>query len=167
MILKINEQRLIPEAETDRSIYTHNGHLDMDQVVERFAQFMHREYRRETSSIVEVEGRLIFLAYLRPLLNGSGNYYVEAQTRGNTRMDIVVAYGNEQFIVELKIWRGEQYEEEGLDQLIGYLKAQGEKKGYLVSFCDLRQKPREGGTFERGGVVIHEVIVAYKDQDAI
>jgi hypothetical protein len=33
----------------------------------------------------------------------------EPRTRSNRRMDVVVFYGREKFIVELKIWRGEKY----------------------------------------------------------
>jgi len=147
----------------DQSVYINNGVLKMDIVIERFAELMHKEYRRETGSIVEVEGRLFFLCYLHPIINGAGHYYVEVQTRNNTRMDIVVTFGAEVFIVELKIWHGEEYEKDAYDQLAGYIKSQGEKKGYLISFCDLKKKPREGRNFIHNNVEIHETIVAYRD----
>ena len=135
----------------------------MNIVIERFAELMHREYRRETSSLVEVEGRLLFLAYLRPIINGVGHYYVEVQTRNNTRMDVVVTFGKQVFIVELKVWHGEEREKDAYDQLAGYVKSQGELTGYLISFCDLQKQPREGRTFTLNGVEIHETIIAYKD----
>lgn len=50
-----------------------------------------------------------------------GNFYVEAQTRDHKRMDVVVDYLGEQFIIELKIWRGEEYNLKGENQLCGYL----------------------------------------------
>jgi len=124
---------------------------------------MRREYRRETGSIVEVEGRLFFLCYLRPIINGGGHYYVEVQTRNNTRMDVVVTFGNQVFIVELKVWHGRQYESNAYDQLAGYVKSQGQTTGYLISFCDLQKQPREGRTFTHDGIKIHETIIAYKD----
>ena len=147
----------------DQSVYIHNNILYMDVVIERFAELMHREYRRETSSLVEVEGRLLFLAYLRPIINGAGHYYVEVQTRNNTRMDVVVTFGNQVFIVELKVWHGEHYESNAYDQLAGYVKSQGESTGYLISFCDLKKIPREGKTVTRDGIEIHETIIAYND----
>jgi len=147
----------------DQTVYIRNGVLKMDIVIERFAELMHREYRRETGSIVEVEGRLFFLCYLHPIINGDGHYYVEVQTRNNTRMDIVVTFGNQVFIVELKVWHGERYESNAYDQLAGYVKSQGQSTGYLISFCDLRKQPREGRTFTHDGVEIHETIIAYKD----
>ena len=33
-----------------------------------------------------------------------------------------VTYGHKEYVVELKIWRGEKYAEHGRDQLAGYLK---------------------------------------------
>ena len=147
----------------DQSVYINNGVLKMDIVIERFAELMHREYRRETGSIIEVEGRLFFLCYLRPIINGAGHYYVEVQTRNNTRMDVVVTFGKQEFIVELKVWHGEQHESNAYDQLAGYVKSQSQTKGYLISFCDLRKQPREGRTFTLNGIEIHETIVAYND----
>lgn len=42
---------------------------------------------------------------LKPIVNGVGNYYIEAQTRDERRTDVIVDYLGEQFVVELKIWR--------------------------------------------------------------
>lgn len=39
--------------------------------------------------------------------------YVEAETRGRERMDLVIDYRGEQFVVELKVWRGNAYNERG------------------------------------------------------
>jgi hypothetical protein len=154
----------IPSTGEDQSGYVEGGRLDMGKVLDRFAQFMHREYRREAGSLVEAQGRLLFLAYLRPVINGAGHYFVEAETRANTRMDVVVAYGKEVFIVELKIWHGKSHERDAIGQLAGYVQSQGQAKGYLVSFCDLKKAPRAGGVFQHAGVEIHESIVAYKDE---
>ncbi|WP_442871523.1 NERD domain-containing protein [Anaerosporobacter sp.] len=58
-----------------------------------------------------------FLAYLKPILNGKGFYFVEPQTRENQRLDVVVIYNNHKYVVELKIWNGEKYHEKGREQL--------------------------------------------------
>ena len=68
---------------------------------------MREEYRESTVPFLEKEGRLLFLTFLKPIINGVGFYYVEPQTRDNRRMDLVVTYERQEFIVELKIWRGE------------------------------------------------------------
>ncbi len=47
---------------------------------------------------------------------------------------MIVDYLGEQFIVELKIWRGNEYNERGEQQLADYLDDYHQKKGYLLSF---------------------------------
>ena len=43
-------------------------------------------------------------------------------------MDIVVDFGSEQFIIELKLWKGEASHEKAYEQLAGYMdsKASGQ-----------------------------------------
>ena len=52
-------------------------------------QIQYNSFVYEKGILSEHEGRLIFLAYLKPLLNGKGFSFVEPQTRQNKRMDIV------------------------------------------------------------------------------
>ena len=107
---------------------------------------------------------MLFLSFLRPIINGTGHYAVEPQTRQNTRMDIQVFYGNEEFIIELKLWRGEKYETKAYDQLTGSLEARGVRTGYLLSFCDNKEAPRShtDGVIMHNGFKIYEVVVAYR-----
>lgn len=49
-------------------------------------------------------------------------------------MDIVVDYHGEQFIIELKVWRGNAYHERGEKQLSDYLDYFHLKKGYMLSY---------------------------------
>ncbi len=114
--------------------YVQNGKLNMEHVVTRFRDLMHEEYRESTEPFLEKEGRLLFLTFLKPIINGIGFYYVEPQTRDNRRMDLVVTYDKQEYIVELKIWHGDKYEELGRDQLSGYLATRGMDEGYLVTF---------------------------------
>ena len=46
---------------------------------------------------------------MNPIINGKGNYYVEARTRDLRRPDVIIDYGGQQHVIELKIWRGEEY----------------------------------------------------------
>ena len=50
------------------------------------------------------------------------------------RTDVIVDYLGEQFIIELKIWRGNAYNERGETQLADYLNYYHLKKGYMLSF---------------------------------
>ena len=49
----------------------------------------------------------------------------------------------EQFVIELKIWRGNEYNERGERQLAEYLEYFHQKKGYLLSF-NLKKKKEIG-----------------------
>ena len=106
------------------------------------------------------QGRLLFLTFIKTIINGTGFYYVEPQTRDNRRMDLVVNYGKEEFVVELKIWRGGKYEERGRDQLAGYLATRGLTEGYLVTFdFSKNRQATEPQWLEVNGKRIFEVII--------
>ena len=140
--------------------YVRNGHLNMEHVVTRFRDLMHEEYRESTVPFLEKEGRLLFLTFLKPIINGIGFYYVEPETRDNRRMDLVVNYGREEFIVELKIWRGDKYEQTGREQLSEYLAARGLEEGYLVTFDFSKNKrDAEPAWVEVNGKRVFEAIV--------
>lgn len=97
----------------------------------------------ESVSFLEENGRRFFLLYLKPIINGVGNYYLEAQTRDARRTDVIVDYCGEQFIVELKIWHGNEYHQRGERQITDYLDFYHQKEGYLISF-NLNQKKETG-----------------------
>lgn len=106
---------------------------------------MKAEYREKDERFTEKQGRLLFLCFIKPIINGTGHYYVEPETRNNTRMDIVISYGGEEHIIELKLWHGEKYREEGIRQLEGYLDCRNAGRGYLVSFSFLQEKTYQSG----------------------
>ena len=140
--------------------YVRNGKLNMEHVVTRFADLMHQEYRKNDEEFLERQGRLVFLSFLKPIINGIGFYYVEPQTRDNRRMDLVVTYDKQEFIVELKIWHGDKYEELGRDQLSEYLVIRGMDEGYLVTFDFSKNKQDdEPQWIEWNGKRIFEVVV--------
>lgn len=140
--------------------YVQNGHLNMEHVVERFADLMHEEYRESTVPFLEKEGRLLFLTFLKPIINGIGFYYVEPQTRDNRRMDLVVNYDKQEFIVELKIWRGDKYEQTGREQLSEYLATRKMNEGYLVTFDFSKNKQHTNPQWiEHDGKRIFEVVI--------
>ena len=90
-----------------------------------------------------MSGRRYFLLFLKPIINGVGNIYVEPETRNHERMDLVIDYRKEQSIIELKIWRGNAYNERGEKQLSDYLEYLHLKKGYMLSF-NFNQKKKIG-----------------------
>lgn len=100
----------------------------------------HEIYGEKNEKFLEEHGRKFFLLYLKPIINGTGNYYVEAQTRDARRTDVIVDYCGEQFIIELKIWRGNEYNERGERQPADYLDFYHKDKGYMISFNFSRRK---------------------------
>jgi hypothetical protein len=120
--------------------YIQNGKLNMPYVIERFQSLIRNEYRKMDNEFLERQGRLLFLCFLKPIVNGTGFYYVEPETRDGGRMDLVVSFAGEEFVIELKIWRGEKFEVEGKVQLAEYLKTRGLNEGYLVTFSFLKNK---------------------------
>ena len=128
-------------GEYDKNQFIHDGYLDMRQLLERFCVHFNEIYRPEhDDKFVEANGRKIFLTYLRPIINGTGNYYCEAQTRDLTRTDVIVDYLGQQYVIELKIWRGEAYNERGEQQLAEYLDYYHLQTGYMLSFCFNKNK---------------------------
>lgn len=144
----------------DKNQFVRSGGLDMDLVMRKFFDYYISLYRQEDEKFVEEHGRKIFLIYLKPIINGGGNFYIEAETRDKTRTDIIIDYGGIQHVVETKIWRGEEYNKEGENQLLGYLKHYNLKKGYLLSF-DFNKKRKNVGIREKiyNGKMIMEVVV--------
>ena len=132
----------------------------MEFVLQRFRDLLREEYRKEDGKFLEQQGRLLFLSFLKPIINGTGFYYVEPQTRDNRRMDLIVTYGPEEFILELKIWHGDKYEQNGRDQLSDYLNLRGKDQGYLLTFDFSENKvEKEPEWIEVNGKRIYEVVV--------
>ena len=131
------------KGEGDRNQFVRDGRLDMDAVMQKFVEYFSDIWSKNDEEFVEKYERKFFLLYLKPIINGTGNYYMEAETRDLRRMDVIVDYLGEQFIVELKIWHGSEYNERGEQQLVDYLEYYHKDKGYMLSF-NFNQKKEVG-----------------------
>lgn len=122
-----------------------DGCLNMELIMERFTQLYDTLYdNRRDERFDEEEGRKKFLFYIKPIINGVGNFYVEARTRNMRRTDLVIDYLGKQYVVEMKIWYGDQYNQEGEEQLADYLDALHLEKGYMLTFnFNKRRKKKE------------------------
>ena len=125
---------LYKESLKDKEGFVENGILNMKRVLEKFTVHFHDIYGDCDGDFLEEDGRKYFLLYLRPIINGTGNYYIEARTRNLRRTDVIVDYNGVQYIIEMKIWHGEEYHRRGEEQLAGYLEDYHQKQGYLISF---------------------------------
>ena len=121
---------------TDKNQFIHDGILDVPRLFARFIDHMNKTYKMDhDNEFIENDARKVFLTYLRPVINGIGSYHIEEQTRDHERMDVVIDYLGKQYVIELKIWRGNAYNERGEQQLCRYLEYFDLKEGYLLSFC--------------------------------
>ena len=121
-------------------------------ILEKFVIHYNDLYGDRNEAFLEEEGRKLFLLYLRPIINGTGNYYIESRTRGLRRTDVIVDYRGEQYVIEMKIWHGEEYNNRGEKQLVQYLDDYHQNKGFLVSF-NFNKKKQSG---------VHEIVVGDK-----
>lgn len=136
--LFLSEEALTSDIYTaalqEKNQFVRNGHLDMNFVLERFVVHFDDLYGDLDETFLEEAGRRYFLLYLKPIINGTGNCYIEAQTRNMERTDVIIDYNGEQFVIELKLWRGNAYHERGEKQLLDYLAYYHLKRGYMLSF---------------------------------
>ena len=145
----------------DRDKYqfiTKNG-LDMKLILERFVTCFDDLYGDDPAKFLEDDGRRYFLLYLRPIINGTGNYYIESQTRNQDRTDVIVDYLGKQYIIELKLWRGNAYNTRGENQLTDYLDYYHLDKGYMLSFNFNKKKTIGVREIALGDKVLVEAVV--------
>lgn len=146
-------------AVQDRNQFICAGHLNMELLLRRFVVHFDDLYGGKTDKFKEEDGRRYFLLYLLPIINGTGNYYVESRTRNMERTDVIVDYQGEQIVVELKIWRGNAYKERGERQLMNYLDYYHLKKGYMLSFNFNKGKKIGVSRIVLGDKVLIEAVV--------
>ncbi len=108
--------------------------INMELVLLKFQTFMREQYSKKDRQFIERQGRLVFLAFLKPILNGAGFDFKEVQVSEERRLDVVLTYYNHKYVAELKVWRGTVAHDEGLLQLADYLSRQNLTEGYLVIF---------------------------------
>ena len=150
---------IFSEGVNDKNQFIQNGQLNMEKILEKFILHFNDIYGSQPDKFKEEDGRKLFLLYLRPIINGTGNYYIEAQTRDQKRTDVIVDYLGKQYIIELKIWRGEEYNTEGEKQIAEYLNYYHLEKGYLLSFNFNKNKKSGMKTIQMNGKTVIEAVV--------
>ena len=131
---KVQNGDMYKLAMQNKNQFLQNGQLDMELLLAKFVEHFDDVYGDREERFQEEDGRRYFMLYIKPVINGSGNYYVEAQTRNQERTDLIIDYCGKQYIVEMKIWRGNAYHERGESQLLDYLDHYHLQTGYMLSF---------------------------------
>ncbi len=147
------------EAVRDKNQFIDHGHLNMELLLEKYVIHFNDLYGDRPDTFKEEDGRRYFLLYLRPVINGTGNYYIEAETRSMERTDVIVDYRGEQFVIELKIWRGNAYHARGEKQLSDYLDYYHLEKGYMLSYNFNKKKEIGVKHIKVGNKVLVEAVV--------
>lgn len=136
----LSGDKIYNEAQLSKPDFVKNGKLDMPQILSRFVKTFNEIYGDQEDTFLEEEGRRYFLLFVKPIINGVGNYYIESQTRDGLRTDLIIDYLGKRYIIEMKIWRGESYNKRGEEQLSEYLSIYDEPIGYMLSFCFNKNK---------------------------
>ena len=140
----ISRNTTTPKLTNVRGVMYHeivkNDVFDMELCLKKFKEHYAEIYTDKDLKFLERDGTLIFLTYLKPLINGNGFYHFESQTRDNGRIDLVIDFLKQQFILEMKLWYGDKRHEEACEQLAEYLKSKNKDRGYLLTF-DFRKTP--------------------------
>lgn len=139
-----HESEIYSVGSIEKTQFVKGDGLDMPLLLQKFSEHFNEIFRTTDGTMdtkfVEKHGRKQFQLYIRPIINGVGHYYVEAETRDETRTDLIINYNNHEYVIELKIWRGNAYNERGEEQLTGYLEYFNLQTGYLISFCFNKDK---------------------------
>ncbi len=146
-------------AEEEKNWFVANGQLDMELVLQRFVSHYTELFGENNEKFLEDNGRCIFLLYMKPIINGTGNYYIEARTRTKRRTDLIIDFRGKQFIIELKLWHGKEYNRRGEEQLAEYLDEYHLKRGYMVSFNFNRNKTTGVNKIILGDKTLIEAVV--------
>ena len=149
----------IPKITGIREEVIQNDVLNMELCLRKFSAHYAEMYSLKKAPFFEEYGRLLLLTYLIPIINGQGFYYIENETLNQNRMDIVIHYGQEEFVLELKIWRGEAYQSSAYSQLIGYLESRQLDQGYLITFDFRKSKKSKAEWVEVEGKRIFDIII--------
>ncbi|MCD7761954.1 MAG: AAA-like domain-containing protein [Lachnospiraceae bacterium] len=153
------ETRMFTAADSEKSQFIRGGHLQMELVLQKFCEYFEEIYSDADDTFIEDNGRRIFLIFLKPIINGSGNYYIETRTRNMKRTDVIIDYRGVQHVIEMKIWHGQEYNRRGENQLLEYMEYYHLDKGYMLSFNFNREKETGIRTIQIGSKVLVEAVV--------
>jgi len=142
---EINSNSKDEIAEAVQSTYiTPLGKLNFNKVLIKFQEVIKEKYSKsdvlKSDEFLEKDLRLLFLVFLKPILNGIGFSFKEVETSEEKRLDIIVLFADEKFIVELKIWRGEEYHNQGIGRLKDYMRRENANKAYMLIMDKTRHK---------------------------
>ncbi|MBM3198891.1 MAG: hypothetical protein FJZ58_06540 [Chlamydiae bacterium] len=112
-----------------------DGSLDMMKLLTDFTQFYREnsEVWLERFAYKEAGPHVLLLAFLQRILNGGGRIHRE-YALGTKRVDLLITWKEQKFVIELKVRRGEADLSAWLIQTADYMDKSGATEGFLVIF---------------------------------
>ena len=111
------------------------GFLDMSKLLQGFTKFYREnaEIWLERFAYKESAPHLLLLAFLQRLINGGGTIHRE-YALGRSRVDLLISWKTQTFVIEIKVKRGESTFTKGLAQTAEYMDRSNATEGHLVIF---------------------------------
>jgi AAA-like domain len=150
MTSKVKTNFSFSEYTSNKNFKANNG-LNMELILQKFQAFMREQYSKHDRDFLERNGRLVYLAFIRPILNGHGYDFKEVQISEERRLDVTITFYQHKYVAELKIWRGQAAHEEGLNQLDDYLDRLKLTEAYLIIFDHKEVKTWDSGWINHNG----------------
>ena len=123
--------------------FKENGELNILMILEKFQLFMKEHHSSKDNRFLEKNGRLLLMSFLRPIINGQGFMFKENVTAEDRKMDLVIIFNDKRYVIELKIWYGEKYLSDGIEQLCDYLDSYSLNEGHILIFNFNKNKKYE------------------------
>jgi hypothetical protein len=135
--LSVNYQQDIAEKDAQYTIpkYYRDNRIDVNLLLADFQQFWREnsDIWKEQTQYKEAAPHLILNGFLQRVINGGGDIIREMAV-GSGRLNLCVVYKGKKYPIEIKLWRGDQYYQRGLEQAARYAGTLGCKEAWIVSF---------------------------------
>ena len=116
-----------------------NGELDLEQLLRAFQTFWRKDghLAAEGFTYREAGPHLLLMAFLQRIVNGGGRVEREYGL-GRGALDLLIEWKGQRHVIEVKLRRDTETEQDALDQVSRYLDHLDLSEGWLVLF-DLRK----------------------------
>jgi hypothetical protein len=135
-VLVRDTQKAIHKLYPNTTWYLNRDHsLNMSELLKNFTQFFRENSQAWGMQFQYQESmpHLLLMAFLQRVVNGGGTICRE-YALGRKRVDLLVLWQQQCFVIELKVKHGEETLAQGLDQTTQYMDTVNATEGHLVIF---------------------------------
>jgi len=139
------EDQYLPDGVAFSEYVAPDGRILMESLLENFCDFIQRAGFRillAPSTPKEFVGQYLLLGYLDIFVRQIGAEIFPEVPTGRGRMDIILLYKRQRYIIETKLFYNEKHYQNGKKQLAKYLEQEGTQVGYYIVF-DHREGAKE------------------------